>query len=743
MRNNQPVTQKEYELKDEQILNTRTDLNGVITYANRAFVEASGFSREELIGAPHNIVRHPDMPPEAFANMWQTLQAGESWHGLVKNRRKNGDYYWVDANVTPIMEGGSVVGYASVRLKAERAAVERAEAAYQRIREGKGGVVLARGQIKRSGLLGWLGGFNLRTMRARMIAMMTIAAGLLILTGGLGLYAMDSAGQRVLELRRDGLEDIARLQQIDQLITQGYQSVTSSNPMTVLEGREERAGTVGRLSSNMLELWEAYRAREINHTGIAGEFDQGFNSYVDGLQGMANLLSGGEPFEVYQAVMQRSPELQAAGIKLSAMVSSLVGEKQVLAAALATEAEDMQAKMAMVLAVGAGLGLVLLTLVGVMVIRGLLRAVAELRAFALQIAVGNIGIDAPERRDDELGKLMLSFDVMRRSLGNIVTEVNSGIAVVTPASREIAASNNDLSSHTDQQAAALQETASSMEEMTATVRQNTENARQASGLTSDNAKRARTAGEHMRGVVDSMGRITASSRKMSDIINVIDSIAFQTNILALNASVEAARAGEQGRGFAVVAGEVRNLAGRSANAAKEIRALIDTSSAEIEGGAELIHQAEASIGEVVNATSRVNDIMGEITAASEEQTSGIGQINQAVVEMDKVTQENASRVQSTARAAAALEHQAEQLAIAVAAFRLRGAGASRAGRHHAAVRAGGAAGTAKARPALAAGEAEPGNRRRVRAAAATAAPAAALAAPLGMAASAVDDWEEF
>ncbi|WP_043525769.1 methyl-accepting chemotaxis protein, partial [Litchfieldella xinjiangensis] len=193
-------------------------------------------------------------------------------------------------------------------------------------------------------------------------------------------------------------------------------------------------------------------------------------------------------------------------------------------------------------------------------------------------------------------------------------------------------------------------------------------------LAVDNASRVQATGELMNDVVSTMGRITESSRKMTDIINVIDSIAFQTNILALNASVEAARAGEQGRGFAVVAGEVRNLAGRSSDAAKEIRSLIDGSAKQIEGGADLVKRAEASIEEVVRATTQVNDIMGEITSASEEQSGGITQINQAIAQMDEVTQQNAARVQTSARAATELEKQVSMLANAIAAFRVQGSG---------------------------------------------------------------------
>ncbi len=272
---------------------------------------------------------------------------------------------------------------------------------------------------------------------------------------------------------------------------------------------------------------------------------------------------------------------------------------------------------------------------------------------------------------------MDSLNTMRKSLSSIIADVKSGIDVVTPAAQDIASGNEELSSRTEQQAASLQQTASSMEEMTATVRQNSENAQEARRLADNNAIQVTNTGELMTQLVDNMQRITQSSQQMADIINVIDSIAFQTNILALNASVEAARAGEHGRGFAVVAEEVRNLAGRSAGAAQEIRGLIDGSNREVSAGASMVTKAEAAISEVAEAARSVTQIMHEISAASEEQSHGIAQVNQAVAEMDQGTQRNAVRVQETARAAVSLEKQAGLLALSVEAFRLNSQGALR------------------------------------------------------------------
>jgi methyl-accepting chemotaxis protein len=253
-----------------------------------------------------------------------------------------------------------------------------------------------------------------------------------------------------------------------------------------------------------------------------------------------------------------------------------------------------------------------------------------------------------------------------------VRQVRSGTDTIATASNEIAAGNLDLSSRTEQQASSLEETAASIEELTGTVKQNADNARQANGLATSASEVAGKGGAVVAQVVDTMGSINESAKKIVDIIGVIDGIAFQTNILALNAAVEAARAGEQGRGFAVVAAEVRNLAQRSAGAAKEIKTLINDSVEKVDAGAKLVDQAGATMQEIVESVKRVTDIMGEITAATQEQTSGIDQINQAITQMDHVTQQNASLVEEAAAASESMQEQAANLAQVVSVFTLEG-----------------------------------------------------------------------
>jgi methyl-accepting chemotaxis protein len=312
-------------------------------------------------------------------------------------------------------------------------------------------------------------------------------------------------------------------------------------------------------------------------------------------------------------------------------------------------------------------------LAGVLITRGLLRALGaepiELGAVTRHIAEGDLS-PVPGAKDAPAGSVLASMGEMQASLVRLIGQVRTAADSIATGSSQIASGNVDLSSRSEQQASSLQETASSMEELTSTVKQNAENAQQASALSASASEIAQKGNDVVSQVVDTMGEISASSTKIADITGIIEGIAFQTNILALNAAVEAARAGEQGRGFAVVASEVRSLAQRSSSAAKEIKDLISTSVQKIRDGSLLASDAGRTMSEVTQAVARVTDIMGEIAAASTEQSKGIEQVNQAITQMDEVTQQNAALVEQAAAASHSLEDQGRQLNQAVSFFRL-------------------------------------------------------------------------
>ena len=308
---------------------------------------------------------------------------------------------------------------------------------------------------------------------------------------------------------------------------------------------------------------------------------------------------------------------------------------------------------------------------GFMIVRNLASRLAFAKAQADELAALNLTANrGVHQGDDEVGEFVAALDRMRSEMANVVSTVRRNSDSVATASTQIAQGNQDLSGRTEQQASSLQQTASSMEQLGSTVRQNADNARQANQLAQGASSVAARGGEVVSQVVDTMKGINESSRKIADIISVIDGIAFQTNILALNAAVEAARAGEQGRGFAVVAGEVRNLAQRSAEAAKEIKSLINTSVERVEQGTGLVDQAGSTMQEIVASIKRVSDIIGEISAASVEQSSGVAQVGDAVSQMDQATQQNAALVEQSAAAAESLKQQAQQLVQAVAVFKV-------------------------------------------------------------------------
>ncbi|MFO1282285.1 MAG: methyl-accepting chemotaxis protein [Burkholderiales bacterium] len=523
MRKNLPVTQVEYPLPEGASLVSKTDLKGRITYANPAFVETSGFDLPELIGAPHNLVRHPDMPEAAFADMWKTLKRGEPWTALVKNRRKNGDHYWVVANATPVAEHGRVIGYMSVRTRPTREQVNGAEELYRRMSEGTlRGRALKGGMIRRTGLLGLFAHPGDMPLGRRIAAVAAATlAGVAALTGAALIGAPATwIGAAALALRR-------------------WFSPAAS-------GCRARSRRRSRPRSRR-------RARSPPGRSISGPTSTGWTRPARSCA--------------------RSNEI---AVNLDAVVRDIPRRHR----------HDPPR------------------------------------------------VDQPGRRDARPRGT-------HRGAGGLARE-----------------------------------TAASMEQLTATVRQNADNAKQANLLADTASTIAAKGGDAVSSVVSTMNAITEASRKIADIIGVIDGIAFQTNILALNAAVEAARAGEQGRGFAVVASEVRGLAQRSAEAAKEIKGLIGNSVDTVSNGSRMVDEAGRTMSEVLTAVRQVTELVAEISAATQEQSSGIEQVNQAVTQMDQVTQQNAALVQQVTAAVDSMEGEAKRLTEAVEVFKLEGVVAS-------------------------------------------------------------------
>ena len=639
-----------YELADDEVLISRSDLQGRITYANQTFVEVSGYTLDEIMGEPHSLFRHHSMPKAVFQNLWETIEAGKTWQGLIKNRRQTGEAYWMHTTIAPLLDGDRVVGYTSIRRKAADRAIARAERVYAATQQGKTrGFKLHYGAIRHTGLRGWVKRFSFSSMQAKLMGMVLASVVLLVIAGAAGVYGLTSSAERLRTLNQTGLEGITDLQQIGQRVSQAIQALEPAV-------RNPRRADLDALESQLTTM----------SAGLAAHL----TTFIESADTTLTAIRDGNGFAAFEAF---NDNVQPTSESISATINVLVEQERTAAHTLMDNAEQQQqvllyGQLGVLL-----LGIVLMVGLSMAVLKSLIKSLNEARRVTFQIAAGNLANRVTLKRNDELGELLSSLETMRASLSGLITEVGNKVDVVTPASEHIKQQNEDLASRTEQQASSLQQTASSMDEMTATVQQNSENARQANQLAMQNATTSRETGERMQALVERMERIAASADKMTDIISVIDGIAFQTNILALNASVEAARAGEQGRGFAVVANEVRSLAGRSADAAGDIRRLIDSSSQEISGGAQAVKEAEAAIDQVVTQVMRVSDIMEEISTASDEQSNGIAQINTAVAEMDHVTQQNASKVQSISSAAQDLTREALSLANVIAAFRLEGA----------------------------------------------------------------------
>ncbi|WP_397474175.1 methyl-accepting chemotaxis protein [Pusillimonas sp.] len=520
MRKNLPVTNVETKVRENQYLISKTDMKGRLIYANPAFIEVSGFSRDELMGKAHNIIRHPDMPPAAFADLWKTLKAGKPWLGLVKNRRKDGGFYWVLANAYPVMENGEVTCYASVRVKPTEEQVRQAEQFYADINAGRAkGYGVVQGQRVRRG---W--------RRLADLAALPFSRGLRISVMRMSLAAFLAIG------------------------ASAYFAATGGVPQ---EWQWVAWPLIGLLT--------------------AGMFAQGYS------------LS-----------------------------------------------------------------------------RRVLQSIDKMAETARQVSAGNLTTELGQgNQNDELGRVTFYLDIMRKSLISISDDVQIGVTATGHSAQVLFANNTHLSARTEDQASSLQETAAAMEELTATVKQNSDNAHVAAGLADESMRIARQGGKVVAKVVETMDGIRDSSRKISDIVTLIEGIAFQTNILALNAAVESVRAGEAGKSFAVVAGEVRNLALKSSQAAKEVKGLIDESTGRVTIGSEQAARAGATMQEIVDSVQRVTDIMGEIFTASVEQSSGLEQINQAIGQMDGVTQQNAELVHDLGQTVRTLSLEAENLGDAI------------------------------------------------------------------------------
>jgi len=671
MRVNMPVTSVERQLKDGESVVSKTDLNGVITYINRTFCEISGYSEQELIGAPQNIVRHPDMPPAAFQNLWDTLKAGKSWKGLVKNRCKDGGFYWVEANANPIFENGKIVGYMSLRTRPSRKQIEYADRVYQKIREGKArGIKVKDGRILRSGILGLFDAVRRPSIRGRLVFIVAFLSIVCIGIGALAVGGMAGTKKGLETVYSDRLIPAGQIGEIVQRVMENRMLVMEAVARPTSDVIRANEARIARNRDEISKLWDAYLATYLTpeEKELATKWGEDRARFVkEGLSDALAALNAGKIEDARKITYGQMENLYAPVREGASRLLKLqldVGKQEFEKA----ESDFSFTRNLTVIVTLAALSLA--GLMGFILIRAIIRPLKEVEDISMAVSSGDLTRNIVVGSDDEVGRVLQAVKNVNGNLRGIVDDVRMGSGNISQASQEISAGNNDLSQRTQEQASALEETASSMEEMTSTVKQNADNARQANQLAVGARDQAQQGGEVVTKAVHAMNEINIASKKIADIISVIDEIAFQTNLLALNAAVEAARAGEQGRGFAVVASEVRNLAQRSAGAAKEIKDLINDSVEKVKNGSALVDASGKTLLDIVDGVKKVTDIVAEIAAASQEQSTGIDQVNKAVMQMDEVTQQNAALVEEAAAASKSMEEQAYKLVELMSFFRM-------------------------------------------------------------------------
>ncbi len=864
MKINQPVSDREISFPKETVLVSKTDAKGLISYVNPDFARVSGFCEEELIGKSHNIVRHPDMPAEIFADLWDTLQGGDTWTGIIKNRTKAGDHYWVRANVTPITQADGSLGFMSVRTAVSESEKLAAQDHYAAIRAGQtshkgtastlslwtlerilllaGGLmaamVLALMLMLESGvertflhatltaILGvvvaasWLMtrhviapldegseklnrllegdyfdwfeirhrgavGEVLQSMRAVQIkagfelvdnrrlaeegirtrtALDAASTHVMIADEDYNIVFMNRAVQEMFREAEDDLKAVLPGFDADHILGQNIDLFHARpehqrsmldrlngthqaelqigervlelivNPVFDAEGervamvvewkdltavrKAERSETQAREQAQQQAL-ENLRIRSaldnVSSCVMMADTDNNIIYMNDTLRAMFEQAESdirtdlpdfrvddlvGANIDVFHrnpahqqrivAAMQdtfrselhvggrtfrfiANPVVDAHGTRLGTAVEWLdrtreVAIEQELEALVATacsgnlgERVQLDDKQGFFRHIGLGINALL---------DDLQHVVQEVETTLQRMSGGDFTRPMEGSYQGAYGRIKDAVNNTLRKVSQTLEQLNAIARSVHTASDEITSGNNHLSSRTEQQASALQETASSMEELTVTVRENANNAQQARQLSVSARQLAEKGGDVVASAVAAMADIDTASSRIAEIIGVIDDIAFQTNLLALNASVEAARAGEQGRGFAVVATEVRNLASRSAEAAKEIKELIQDSVAKVEVGSELVNESGATLDEIVLGVKKVGDIVAEIATASAQQAAGIDQVNLAITAMDEGTQQNAALAEETSSASASLYEKAQEMEQGIAFFHL-------------------------------------------------------------------------
>ena len=728
MRDNGPVTQKEYILPKGLTIVSRTDLQGNIQEANEAFIEASGYDWTELVGQPHNILRHPDVPAAVFKDFWETLKLGKPWSQTVKNRRKNGDHYWVIANATPIFENGKVSGFMSVRTPATTQQIKEAQAAYQAIAAGKI-------HLKHGKPISLIDSINpLKHFELTHIILVLCSVFLFSAYAPKFIHSIPEVVFEALDLLTLVLIWLSvylngkHTQEMSSIITAISEGKFDNN--IELSGNNLLSNATGRLKSMQIKLGADFEevkealdsAKRIERALYSSSANvmvaDRFRSIIFMNQSMQTMLRDIEAdlqtdlpnfkadnllrqnIDVFhknphhqQDLLENLTSTHNARIKVGTQTLDLIVDPifddHGRRIGTVTEWKNMTEQLA--------------------IEDNIAKIVADASRGILKNQINTTQLHGFEQKlSISINDLIQSFRTITQSLSRILTAMSDGdltgrmsgdyegevlamqVAVnnalknlevtlghvkigsteIGNMSHEVSQASDDLSQRTQEQAASLEQTAASMEQLTATIKQSSDNAEQANRNAKQAALKATEGIEVMSKTLAAMQGIGELSQKIGDITSVIDGIAFQTNLLALNAAVEAARAGDHGRGFAVVAGEVRNLAQKSAESSKEISNLISSARKQIQLGTDLVAETNRAFDAMVSQIKEVEDLVTEVSNSSAEQALGVSQINQAVMQLDQMTQQNAALVEELSATAGNMHEQATTQAKFVSRFKI-------------------------------------------------------------------------
>lgn len=704
----------EYLLADDLVILSTSDLVGNIVDYNEGFREASGYSDAELEGKPHNILRHPDMPKEAFEDFWKTLQAGRPWQGVVKNKRKNGEHYWVMANAAPIIESGKITGYLSVRYPATEQQKQFATRLYSDINAGKASFPWTNQESK-------LKQFSLPFF-SLIVTLLTIIGITLeadptptiLATAGLGIVALGVAAWTILKTAspskaiRDGIEKISNgnLQEaVNDKTELGFLLNTIRTRVAESEAKNYDSAkqaavlttAMNSASTNLMVSDAEFNIKSINQS-LAEMFKRNEQTIQQALPNFRANTVVGSNMDVFhknpahqrkmvQALVEPwQGNLKVSGLILELTVVPIIRNQQKVGYVVEWLDKTNQIKnindITRVLKhieegdfnyrvdvfpgdleeLGNTINSTMNTLGGVM------SSISDVMTAQAQ---GDLTKELPSgvfkgQVHDLKNAINFSSQKTKEVVG-MTSEVSSSVEITA---QEVAQGSLDLSNRVQQQASALEETSATMEQMNSQVQSTSNNAQEANRVSIDVQHKVEQGVDVMQQTIQAMTSIEESSHKIAEIVTLIDSIAFQTNLLALNAAVEAARAGEHGRGFAVVASEVRNLAQKSAEAAKDIKTLIDETVGRVSQGSTLASESGEMLNDINHSIDNVTKMVSQIAQASQEQAEGVQQVHQAISQIDSVTQQNAALVEETSASAENLRHQAETLSREMSYFDL-------------------------------------------------------------------------